>query len=272
VTLEEIVSDAVRAAVTPDTGVLLSGGLDSSVVACIARECPTFTGYYEGEPYDERGYAHLAAGADHADILITPQDFCENFDAMRDAVTPPYTGPGMLGQFVVAKEVSEFIDHALTGEGADELFGGYARLMIVAGQQRPDGYSNYELPADYPRDLEAALAHDLAALAQLARVDDEIAAANGLTITAPLMNEAVVEYALALPACERVGKKVLRDAVRGLVPDEIIDRTDKRGFPVPFVHWAQEEPVRSFVHSRIGYLPDIARPWDREWWNDLMAA
>ncbi|MEK9810760.1 MAG: asparagine synthase-related protein, partial [Candidatus Nanopelagicales bacterium] len=92
-----------------------------------------------------------------------------------------------------------------------------------------------------------------------------------LTSRAPFTDPAVVEYALALPPTERVGKRHLRAAVRGIVPDAIIDRTDKRGFPVPFVEWAQG-PLRDLVGDRIGYVPDPDRPWDRQWWYDLCAA
>ena len=42
------------------------------------------------------------------------------------------------------------------------------------------------------------------------------------------------------------------------------------GFPIPLVAWAQEEPVRSFVLGRLGYLPDPAKPWDRGWWYELV--
>ena len=58
--------------------------------------------------------------------------------------------------------------------------------------------------------------------------------------------------------------------MRGCVPDEILDRTDKRGFPVPFVEWAQTDPWRGFLEERIGYVPDIARPYDRQWWYDFL--
>jgi hypothetical protein len=58
--------------------------------------------------------------------------------------------------------------------------------------------------------------------------------------------------------------------VRGIVPDAIIDRKDKRGFPIPLVLWAQTEPVRTFVMDRLGYLPDPTKPFDRGWWVELV--
>ena len=94
----------------------------------------------------------------------------------------------------------------------------------------------------------------------------------GIRVMPPLLDPWVVAWAHQRFASERIGKKLLRAAMRGVVPDTILDRTDKVGFAAPFVEWAQEEPVRSFVESRIGYVPDPAKPWDRSWWYDLQDA
>ena len=78
----------------------------------------------------------------------------------------------------------------------------------------------------------------------------------------------LINYVLGRPDRERVGKVLIKEAMRGLLPDAIVDRTDKRGFPVPFVEWAQG-PLRDFIGDRIGYIPDPEKPWDRKWWVDL---
>ena len=56
----------------------------------------------------------------------------------------------------------------------------------------------------------------------------------------------------------------------GYLPQEILDRKDKRGFPVPFVEWAQG-PLREFFMDRIGYIPTPDKPWSRKYWYDLCA-
>lgn len=253
-------------------GVALSGGLDSSTVACLApADLPTFTGYYDMDGFDERPYAHLAKHRDHHDVLIEPEDFVTWFDAMCLSVRPPIMGMGTFGQFMVARAASRAgVQVMLSGEGSDELFGGYARQIIVAGEQPPRGFEKYVLPAGYPTTLAEALNHDWLKLPDLLAVDDQMCGAWGIEARAPFMDERVVSYGLNLPVNERVGKRHVRDRVRGIVPDGIIDRQEKMGFPTPLVAWAQEEPVRSFVLERIGYLPDPARPWDRSWWEELV--
>jgi len=254
---------------------VLSGGIDSSSVVCTARrmgcDLPSFTGYYEGEAWDERPWAKMASGKEWHQVKIVPQDFVDNFDGFAKVCKEPYQGMGAFGQYMVAKAIAkQGFEVVLSGEGSDELFGGYARQFIVAGMERPDGYDDYELPEDYPRELAAALDYDLDRLPDLLAVDDQMLGAFGLIGKAPFTDTEIVQFALTLPAKERVGKGVLKWAMRGTVPDQILDRTDKRGFPAPLVIWAQQDPVRSFVLDRIGYLPAPEKPWDRGWFHDLI--
>ena len=270
--LTNLLKAAVRKHVKPDTGVLLSGGIDSSTVAYFAPELPAFTGWYYGAAYDERMWARLMAeGREWHQIEITPQDFIDNIDAFLEAVHPPHEGPGAFGQFMVAKEVSKHVSTVLSGEGGDELFGGYARLHLVAGVPPPEGYEDYVLPDDYPDTLAEALDWEWRVnLPALLALDEQVTRAHGLTAIAPMTDVRVANYVLGRPDRERVGKEMLKDAMYGLLPQEILNRKDKRGFPVPYVEWAQG-PLRDFIGERIGYIPDPEKPWDRKWWNDLCA-
>lgn len=272
-TLPALIRAAIASRLDGTVGIVLSGGLDSSTVAALApQDLPTFTGWYDAAGYDERRYARLVAHPEHHEIQITPADFVAYFDACREAIRPPVQGIGTFGQFMVARYLAEQgIEAALSGEGSDELFGGYARTLMAAGEPLPAGYEHYRPPADYPlHDLHAALAYDYERLPALLAVDDQMTAAFGIEARAPFTDPTIVEYAFELPDRERVGKRHLRAAVRGIVPDAIIDRTDKMGFPAPFVAWAQQEPVRSFVGDRIGYIPDPDKPFSRAWWYDLV--
>lgn len=265
--LVDLIRVAIADRLSGNVGIVLSGGLDSSTVASLApRALPTFTAYYDEPGYDERVWARFAMHPIHHEVRITPQDFVDYFDAMVPHVPEPIQGPGTFGQFMLAKYVSQHVGVALSGEGSDELFGGYARTLWAAGEPLPEGYEHYQPPADYPSDLAAALQYDLDRLPQLLAVDDAMCAAWGVEARAPFTDPRIVDYALALPPRERVGKRHLREAVRGIVSDRIIDRRDKMGFPAPFVLWAQSEPVRSFIGDRIGWIPDLELPFDRRWW------
>ena len=279
--LRNLVIAAVNASYETDssTGVLLSGGIDSSSVACVAWDLPVFTGYYQGDLYDERPWARTIArmtrtdpdkDREHHEIEITPQDFVDHMDACLECLEPPFEGPGTFGQYMVARYVSQHVETVLSGEGGDELFGGYARLIHVAGEKMPDGYENYTPPEDYPDNLEDALVWEWDHLPALLRVDSQVTRAHGLTARAPMAEyQPLIDYVLSLDPHHRVGKIALKNAMTGIVPEKILSRTDKRGFPVPYVEWAQKNPVRKYVKDRIGYVPDPGKPWDRQWWLDL---
>jgi asparagine synthetase B (glutamine-hydrolysing) len=73
--LVTLISSAIWDRLGPNVGIVLSGGLDSSVVASLAPyEIPTFTGYYAEDGFDERVWARYAMHPEHHEIEITPQD------------------------------------------------------------------------------------------------------------------------------------------------------------------------------------------------------
>lgn len=133
---------AVRISLRSDVplGVTLSGGLDSSLVAAIAaresgERLTAFTGYFEeGPQYDEREHARAAAekiGVRLVEVPIRPADFIENLRELAIALDGPIAGPGSLPQLIVAGRAREEVTVLLTGQGADEIFGGYARMRIA---------------------------------------------------------------------------------------------------------------------------------------------
>jgi asparagine synthase (glutamine-hydrolysing) len=136
----------------------------------------------------------------------------------------------------------------------------------------PDGYESYGLPDGYPDNLAEALDWEWRVnLPALLALDAQVTSAHGLTAIAPMATDIrLINYVLSRPDSERVGKVMLKDAMYGYLPQEILVRKDKRGFPVPFVEWAQG-PLRDFIGERIGYIPDADKPWDRKWWQDLCA-
>jgi asparagine synthase (glutamine-hydrolysing) len=126
--------DSVRAHLLADVpvGVLLSGGVDSAVLAALAaQETPdavhTFTIGFEERSFDERADARLVAeryGTNHHELLVQP-DPLVLVPALADVFDEPFADSSALPTYLVSELAAEHVKVALSGEGGDELFGGY---------------------------------------------------------------------------------------------------------------------------------------------------
>ena len=147
--------DSVRAHLLSDVpvGVLLSGGVDSAVLAALAAQetaepVHTFTIGFEERSFDERADARLVAqryGTTHHELLVRP-DPQLLFETLADVFDEPFADSSALPTYLVSQLASDEVKVALSGEGGDELFGGYytyaadliaERLAGVAGLVRP---------------------------------------------------------------------------------------------------------------------------------------
>jgi asparagine synthase (glutamine-hydrolysing) len=128
-----------------EVGAYVSGGVDSSLVAAIAREKRTgarfqaFTGRFSiNETFDESRYARVLAEANAIelhDIDIDESDFVDNIEKVIYHLDQPVAGPGSFPQFMVSRLVRDHIKVVLGGQGGDEIFGGYARYLIAYWEQ-----------------------------------------------------------------------------------------------------------------------------------------
>ena len=140
--LLHLLEDAVRLQVRADVpvGAHLSGGLDSSTVACLASSrlggrIHTFGGgFKDGPQYDEMPYARLVAQsiqAEHHEVFPDADDFVEIMPQLAYAMDEPAAGPGIFPQYYVSKLASRHVKVVLGGQGGDEIFGGYTRYLIA---------------------------------------------------------------------------------------------------------------------------------------------
>ena len=140
--LAALLEDSVRIRLRSDVpvGSYLSGGLDSSVVAALAahelgRGLPAFTGWFaEGKAFDEREHAAAVAervGAEHHLVECTAEDFGRSLRDIVWHLDEPAAGPGVFPQLVVSRAARERVTVVLGGQGGDELFGGYARYLML---------------------------------------------------------------------------------------------------------------------------------------------
>src|SRR5918911_3565708 len=155
VELRDRLRDSVRAHLEADVpvGVFLSGGIDSSLLAALAaQESPapvrTFSIGFEERSFDELSRARMIArryGTDHRELVLRP-DAAALLPEIAAAFDEPFADSSALPTYAVSRLASQHVKVALSGEGGDELFGGYftyvadvlaPRVGPVAAAMRP---------------------------------------------------------------------------------------------------------------------------------------
>jgi asparagine synthase (glutamine-hydrolysing) len=132
--LRERMRDSVRAHLVSDVpvGVLLSGGIDSSALTALAAaesgyRVSTFSIGFEEQSFDELGQARLVAqryGTDHHELILRP-DAVDLLPRLVEAFDEPFGDSSALPTYLVSQLAADTVKVVLSGEGGDELFGGY---------------------------------------------------------------------------------------------------------------------------------------------------
>jgi asparagine synthase (glutamine-hydrolysing) len=119
-------------------GVFLSGGLDSSLIAAIASQCKSdvtaFSMRMPGLTFDETPYAKLAAkyiGIPLEIITFENSEIIDAFDSLISKLDEPFADISLLPTYLLCKATSKKVKVALSGDGADELFGGYPNYRAI---------------------------------------------------------------------------------------------------------------------------------------------
>lgn len=132
--IREVLQDSVKMHMRSDVpvGSFLSGGIDSSIIVAMAKNLnphlETISVGFERKGYSELDVAQETAdklGVKNYSSLITPEAFMEAFPKFVWSMDDPLADPAAVPQYFLAKEAVKHVKVALTGEGADELFGGY---------------------------------------------------------------------------------------------------------------------------------------------------
>jgi asparagine synthase (glutamine-hydrolysing) len=136
----ELVRDSVASRSIADVklGTFLSGGVDSSIVSlCLAQQTEgkidTFSIGFEKKSFDETDKSRLVAkliGSNHHEFVISEKDLAENRDAILLNFDEPFADSSALATYVVAHKTRESVTVALTGDGGDEVFGGYNKYYM----------------------------------------------------------------------------------------------------------------------------------------------
>lgn len=133
---KHLLNDAINLRLRSDVplGIFLSGGIDSSAVVGllaqrVSEPLKTFSVAYDfGEKFNETQYARLVADkfkTDHHEIFITPDDFCKFIPQYIQFMDEPVTEAAAISLYYVSMFAKKHVTVVLSGEGSDEIFGGY---------------------------------------------------------------------------------------------------------------------------------------------------
>ena len=270
-------------------GVLLSGGLDSSLLVALLAELqgepiPTYSIGFEDQP-EEQGsefeYSDQIVAryqTQHHKILIPNAQVLQRLPEAIDAMAEPMFGQDAVAFYLLAEQVAQHSKVVQSGQGADEVFGGYfwyPRMQAETTGSRLQRFSQHYFDrehtellrllgptyrgADYTGQyiarqlddddsddfMDAVLKLDATTLIvddPVKRVDN-MTMAWGLEARVPFLDHRLVEVAAQCPAAIKLaegGKFLLKQIARGLIPDAVIDRP-KGYFPMPALKYVRGE-------------------------------
>ena len=284
-------------------GVLLSGGLDSSLLVALLAEAGvsdlhTFSVGFEDTPEEagsEFEYSDLVVeryGTQHHKFLVPNDQVLTRLPEAIDVMAEPMFGQDAVAFYLLAEQVSREIKVVQSGQGADEVFGGYfwyPRMMAETSGSPLERFAKHYFDRDHDEYLRmlgehyAGDDHTSALIAErlaepdadtfmdaVLRLDvttlivddpvkrvDNMTMAWGLEARVPFLDHQLVELAARCPPEFKLregGKYPLKALARGLLPDAVIDRP-KGYFPMPALKYVRGpflEMMRDVLTSRAG--------------------
>lgn len=268
-------------------GVLLSGGLDSSLLVALLAEAGvsdlrTFSVGFEDTPEEsgsEFQYSDLVAAhyaTRHRKFLVPNAQVLQRLPEAIDAMAEPMFGQDAVAFYLLAEQVAREVKVVQSGQGADEVFGGYfwyPRMLAETAGSRLERFAKHYFDRDHAEYLRlvadgyAGADHTSALIAErleepgadefmdaVLRLDvttlivddpvkrvDNMTMAWGLEARVPFLDHQLVELVARCPPELKLregGKYPLKALARGLLPDAVIDRP-KGYFPLPALKYVR---------------------------------
>jgi len=281
--LETILEQAVRRHLVADVpvGLQLSGGVDSSLVAILASRAQgdkfhTFSIGLSDPSWNEFTYSREVAkriSSNHHELVFTEEEFVHALPFAIYYHDEPLHHPHTVPMYLMSMEARKYVKVLLTGEGADELFGGYVRYLKVNRQSvnlddlvKLNSFNTEDtlrlvLPGLEPLDLsyrlEVLLSSKLASpqekimmldrrtyLQSLLLRQDKMGMAANLENRVPFLDNEVVSAALCMSLddkiCGQRTKSVIKDIASRYLPLDLVERK-KCGFGLPVGQWLRHE-------------------------------
>lgn len=138
---EEVLTNSIKSQLISDVpvGTFLSGGIDSSIVSTLMQKSlstkiKTFTIGFENKYYDESIYAKKIAnylGTEHNELILSQNETLDIIPTLHKVYDEPFADSSQIPTILISQFAKEKITVALTGDGGDELFGGYNRYILA---------------------------------------------------------------------------------------------------------------------------------------------
>lgn len=254
---DELLQDSVRWRMVADVplGAFLSGGYDSTAVASVmqansSRPINTFSIGFKEQGYDEATHARAVAehlGTQHTELYVTPDDALAVIPKLPQIYDEPFAGSSQIPMFLVSQLARQSVTVALSGDGGDELFGGYNRHVV--------GPRVWNRVNWLPRSARYVLARGIRAMASAQRATERYLPSHARI---PQLGVKLDKLASAMGAASGP------DFYRGLLslwkrPEQLVlEGCEPAGLLERSEEWPDGAELRElmFFWDMAGYLPD----------------